>query len=572
MAQVPGANMSATSKGNAKGQAASEPQTTLSRPRKRTLSEEDQLDMDTFGTTLSPDSYQSDKSTGRSTSSSPHDRPAPADTSSNTAQEAMAENPVRLNFYESRSLFSGSLQTIIEQLARHNMVPEIQAILDSTAPRQDPAMSLFQPASPQAQADMLASISKMAMTVYFPIEYSTTPIPAILRSMNLDPIQGQQITMLLHAMINTDVHTTRMLSSGHIEPQDKRAYWWSHKQARILELLFHCKLKYAHYSADTKTVHFEALTSGAEEDRPQVLLIPLFNPFVAAYVELHHGIANTLRLIDSRQAGTLITPSTMKEHDGFLRPFYAVAIPENHESSLHNSFQQRPWLECLSRMNTEVDDNNGIFRKSTTCLPLGDDYWTYLAAVTPRASSKEDNRNEANTSARPKCCEPLKKLVDHHRCHEQSTQNCIPTPKAMLKVYHTPSRQRSDPARILHSVTQELDRQCRHSQTWKLTSNLPFSRHLQAAHARPHHPLHLYLDIQPRDCPRLQRTLAEIRQEELWEADFLDFCAYKHETQISRTMQRAAELNLSIEMPRIEVLPTYVPWRSNATDTSTNTM
>jgi hypothetical protein len=262
----------------------------------------------------------------------------------------------------------------------------------------------------------------------------------------------------------------------------------------------------------------------------------------------------------------------MREHDEFLRPFYAVAIPENHESSLRNSFQKRPWLECLTHMNTEVDDNNGIFLKSTTCLPLGDDYWTYLAAVTTRPSSKEDKHEKANKSARPECCEPLKKLVDHHQCHEQSTQNCIPTPKAMLKVYHTPSRQQSDPARILHSATQELDWQCSHNQTWKITSNLPFSRHLQAAHARPDHPYHLYLDIQPRDCPRLQRTLAEIRQEELWEADFRDFCAYELETQISRTMQRAAELNLSIEMPRIEVLPKYVPWSSNATNASTNAM
>ena len=117
------------------------------------------------------------------------------------------------------------------------MVPAIQELLDSAEPRQDPAMSLFQPASPQAQANMLASISKMAMTLYFPIEYSTTPIPAILLSMNLGPIQGQQVTMLLHAIINADVHRTRMLGNEHVQPQDKRAYWWSHKQASILELL-----------------------------------------------------------------------------------------------------------------------------------------------------------------------------------------------------------------------------------------------------------------------------------------------------------------------------------------------
>jgi hypothetical protein len=109
---------------------------------------------------------------------------------------------------------------------------------------------------------------------------------------------------------------------------------------------------------------------------------------------------------------------------------------------------------------------------------------------------------------------------------------------------------------------------------FQATGSLPFSRHLRHAHAATVAPYHLDLDIKPRDCPRLQRTLAEIRQEELWEADFLDFCAYEQETQISRTRQRAAELNLSIdsEMPRIEVLPKYVPWDSNATNASASTM
>ena len=133
--QAHGANTSANSDGNAKKQAASEPPTKLSRPRKRTLSEQDQLDLPTFETTFSSDGYESDDSTGRRTLSSPHNQPAPADMSSNAAQEAMAKNPVQLSFYESRSLFSGSLQTIIKQLARHNMAPAIQEILDSTEPR-----------------------------------------------------------------------------------------------------------------------------------------------------------------------------------------------------------------------------------------------------------------------------------------------------------------------------------------------------------------------------------------------------------------------------------------------------
>jgi hypothetical protein len=124
--------------------------------------------MNTLGIIFSPDGYESNISTGRRTPSASNQQPASGDASSDITLEAEAKRPEHLRFYGSRSLFSGDLQILIEQLATHGMIPAIQEILASEPghePRQDPAMDLFQPASPQTQANMLASISTMGMTL-----------------------------------------------------------------------------------------------------------------------------------------------------------------------------------------------------------------------------------------------------------------------------------------------------------------------------------------------------------------------------------------------------------------------